>query len=145
MTGLFASLPAVFLSSATRAAFSLLVRHLNHLASLPPTSQMATIDLLRESDTTDDLTGSQKLFQEETTNLPSGLVIIFNGASIFKDKGGRWRDRASKQFVRGPGKSLEGVMLLYFGKIIVPAGFGENRWRDPQTGRFVEGLNWSFD
>jgi hypothetical protein len=110
------------------------------------TPQTATPDPLPEPDWADNLEHIQWLFREEQdTGLPPGLVITYNGVSIFLDPRRRWRDRTTKRFVAGPRNGLEGVILTFYGQKIVPAGVGNPCWRDPETGRFVRGPHWSFD
>jgi hypothetical protein len=146
MTGQIASFPGFLVMMDALSPFSLLDRFLTFSKSTRPAARTVMSETLLEPDWADGVDGIGRLFREEyDTGLPPGVVIIFNGVSIFRDQRKRWRDRSTKRFVRGPRKNLEGATLLFYGQKIVPAGFGENRWRDSETGRFVKGPVWSIE
>jgi hypothetical protein len=144
MTGQIASFPGFSAMLDALSPFSLLARFRTCSKSTRPAAPAVISETLPEPDWADCVDGIRQLFREEyDTGLPPSVVIIFNSVSIFRDQRGRWRDRSTKRFVRGPRKNLEGATLLFYGQKVVPAGFGENRWRGPETGRFVKGPVWS--
>jgi hypothetical protein len=146
MTGQIASIPGFLVMLDALSPFSLLARILACSKLTCPAVRTVVSETLPEPGWADGVNGIRRLFREEyDTGLPPGVVIIFNGVSIFRDKRKRWRDRSTKRFVRGPRKNLEGATVLFYGQKIVPAGFGEDRWRDPETGRFVGGPVWSLE
>ena len=146
MAGQLASFLGYFLPFGAIFTSIPLVRLLIRSALHLPGSRIAHSEPLPETYWADNLEGMQRRFQEkQDTGLPPGLVIEFNDISIYVDERKRWRDRTTKRFVRGPRKGLEGATLIFYGRKIVPAGFGNNRWRDPGTGRYVKGPLWSYD
>ena len=126
-------LPGYILPVAALLISSLLARLLVFSTSRVAASHDATLHLLPAW--ADHLHDIRRLFREELdTGLPPGLIIVFKGVSIFLDERKMWRDRATKRFVEGPRKGLDGAALLFYGQKIVPVGFRNSRWRDPETG-----------
>src|SRR3954453_2234141 len=97
MTRQIASFTGFLIMLDALSPFSLLDRLLTFSTSTRPAARTVMSETLPEPDWADGVDGIWRLFREEyATGLPPGVVIIFNGVSIFRDQRKRWRDRSTR-------------------------------------------------